>query len=82
VIDLNNSKVSAAARRMRVLRGRCVLTKTASQGRSWALLSIFKQVYNLATRVRVAKKREVLDAWAIELRRIVCVPSAIKRLAA
>jgi integrase len=35
------------------------------------LPSVTRKVYNLATRIRVAKKREVLDAWAIELRRIV-----------
>jgi integrase len=35
------------------------------------LPAITRRVYNLATRGRVAKKRAVLDAWAIELRRIV-----------
>ena len=35
------------------------------------LPAVTHQVYNLATRNRVAKKREVLDAWAIELRRII-----------
>jgi integrase len=39
------------------------------------LPAITRKVYNLATRVRVAKKREVLDAWAIELRRIVGEPA-------
>jgi hypothetical protein len=35
---------------------------------------VTRKVYNLATRARVAKKRAVLDAWAIELRRIICEP--------
>ena len=35
------------------------------------LPAITRKVYNLATRAGVAKKREVLDAWAIELRRII-----------
>jgi integrase len=35
------------------------------------LPSVTRKVYNLATRIRVAKKREVLDAWAVELRRII-----------
>ena len=35
------------------------------------LPAITNRVYNLATRNRVAKKRKVLDAWAIELRRII-----------
>jgi integrase len=40
------------------------------------LPSVTRKVYNLATRIRVAKKREVLDAWAIELRRIIGEPAA------
>ena len=40
------------------------------------LPAITRKVYNLATRARVAKKREVLDAWAIELRRIIGEPAA------
>ncbi|WP_029582510.1 tyrosine-type recombinase/integrase [Bradyrhizobium sp. URHD0069] len=39
------------------------------------LPAVTRKVYNLATRVRVAKKREVLDAWAIELRRIIGKPA-------
>ena len=39
------------------------------------LPAVTRKVYNLATRVRVAKKREVLDAWAIELRRIIGEPA-------
>jgi integrase len=38
------------------------------------LPAVTRKVYNLATRARVAKKREVLDAWAIELRRIIGTP--------
>ncbi|WP_245284601.1 tyrosine-type recombinase/integrase [Bradyrhizobium sp. th.b2] len=38
------------------------------------LPAITRKVYNLATRARVAKKRAVLDAWAIELRRIIGEP--------
>jgi integrase len=46
------------------------------------LPAVTRKVYNLATRVRVAKKREILDAWAIELRRIIGEPAAERRLAA
>jgi integrase len=35
------------------------------------LPAVTRKVYNLATKARVAKKRKVLDAWAIELRRII-----------
>jgi integrase len=45
------------------------------------LPAITRKVYNLATRARVAKKREVLDAWAIELRRIIGAETGL-RLAA
>jgi len=40
------------------------------------LPAITRKVYNRATRIQVAKKRGVLDAWAIELRRIVGEPGA------
>ncbi len=40
------------------------------------LPAVTRRVYNLATRARVAKKREVLDAWAVELRRIIGEPAA------
>src|SRR6266705_555409 len=43
------------------------------------LPSVTRKVYNLATRIRVAKKREVLDAWAVELRRIIGEPAATER---
>jgi hypothetical protein len=35
------------------------------------LPAITRKVYNRATRIQVAKKRKVLDAWAVELRRII-----------
>ncbi|MGX1325442.1 integrase [Bradyrhizobium liaoningense] len=38
------------------------------------LPSVTRKVYNLATRIRVTKKREVLDAWAVKLRRIIGDP--------
>jgi integrase len=40
------------------------------------LPAITRKVYNRATRIQVAKKRGVLDAWAVELRRIVSEPVA------
>jgi integrase len=40
------------------------------------LPAVTRKVYNLATRARVAKKREVLDAWAVDLRRIIGEPAA------
>jgi integrase len=39
------------------------------------LPAITRKVYNRATKIRVAKKRAVLDAWAIELRRIIAEPA-------
>jgi integrase len=42
------------------------------------LPAVTRKVYNLATRARVAKKREVLEAWAVELRRIVGVQVEVK----
>jgi hypothetical protein len=38
------------------------------------LPAVTRKVYNLATRARVEKKREVLDAWAAELRLIISEP--------
>jgi integrase len=35
------------------------------------LPAITRKVYNRATKIMVEKKRKVLDAWAIELRRII-----------
>jgi integrase len=43
------------------------------------LPAITRKVYNRATRIQVAKKREVLDAWAVELRRIVGEPVATEQ---
>jgi integrase len=40
------------------------------------LPAITRKHYNLATKKRVAEKRKVLDAWAVELRRIVGEPVA------
>jgi integrase len=42
------------------------------------LPAVTRKVYNLATRVRVEKKREVLDAWAVELRRIIGGAAAVE----
>jgi hypothetical protein len=50
----------------------CPQSKDDESGKP--LSAVTRKVYNLATRARAAKKREVLDAWAIELRRIVGVP--------
>jgi integrase len=41
------------------------------------LPSVTRKVYNLATRKRVTEKRKVLDAWAVELQRIIGEPAAI-----
>jgi hypothetical protein len=47
------------------------------------LPAITKKVYNKATRKRVNEKRRVLDAWAVELRRIIgTTEGAEQRLAA
>jgi integrase len=46
------------------------------------LPAVTRRVYNRATRIMVAKKREVLDAWAIELRRIISEPATERRQAA
>jgi integrase len=47
------------------------------------LPAVTRKVYNLATRARVAKKREVLDEWAVKLREIIAEPAAeLRRLAA
>ncbi len=45
------------------------------------LPAITSKVYNLATRARVERKREVLDAWAIELLRIVGVQKEMRQAA-
>jgi hypothetical protein len=39
------------------------------------LPAVTNRVYNLATAARVARKRKVLDAWAVELRRIIGEPA-------
>jgi integrase len=38
------------------------------------LPAVTRKVYNLSTSARVVKKREVLDAWAVKLRRIIGEP--------
>jgi hypothetical protein len=44
------------------------------------LPAITRKHYNLATKKRVAEKRKVLDAWAVELRRIVGLRPEIEQL--
>ncbi|WP_454621309.1 tyrosine-type recombinase/integrase [Bradyrhizobium cenepequi] len=46
------------------------------------LPAVTRKVYNRATRILVAKKRAVLDAWAAELRRIIGTKAEGLRLAA
>jgi hypothetical protein len=46
------------------------------------LPAVTNKVYNLGTAARVARKRKVLDAWAIELRRIISEPATGLRLVA
>jgi hypothetical protein len=44
--------------------------------------TITNTVYNLATRARVERKRKVLNAWAVELQRIISEPVAELAIAA
>jgi integrase len=46
------------------------------------LPAITRKVYNRATRIQVAKKRQVLDAWAVKLRRIISGSATELRLVA
>jgi integrase len=46
------------------------------------LPAVTNRVYNLATAARVARKRKVLDAWAVKLREIIAEPATELRLAA
>ena len=46
------------------------------------LPAVTKRVYNRSVIGRVERKRKVLDAWAIELRRIIAEPATELRLAA
>jgi integrase len=46
------------------------------------LPAVTNRVYNLGTRARVTRKRRVLDAWAVELRRIIGGPATELRLVA
>ncbi len=52
----------------------CLDHQTNKDENGKPLPAVTRKVYNLATRNRAAKKREVLDAWAIELRRIIGEP--------
>lgn len=52
----------------------CLDLQTSKDENGKPLPSVTRKVYNLATRIRVAKKREVPDAWAVELRRIIGKP--------
>jgi integrase len=52
----------------------CLDHQTSKDESGKPLPAITRKVYNLATRARIAKKRDVLDAWAIELRRIIGMP--------
>ena len=45
------------------------------------LPAVTRKVYNLATKARVERKRKVLDAWAIELRRIISEPAELRHAA-
>lgn len=42
------------------------------------LPAVTRKVYNRSVRIQVEKKRVVLDAWAVELRRIIGEPAAVK----
>jgi integrase len=46
------------------------------------LPAVTNRVYNLAISARVARKRAVLDAWAVKLREIIAEPATELRLAA
>jgi len=46
------------------------------------LPAVTNKVYNLSVVSRVERKRKVLDAWAIELRRIIGEPASAELLAA
>jgi integrase len=45
-------------------------------GNDWPVVT--QEVYSLGFTTRVTRKREVLDAWAIELRRIIGEPAAVE----
>ena len=54
--------------------GLCLDHQASKDENGKPLPAITRKVYNLAARIRITKKREVLDAWAVELRRIVGEP--------
>lgn len=51
--------------------GLCLDHQASKDESGKPLPAVTRKVYNLATRIVVKRKREVLDAWAVELRRIV-----------
>ena len=51
--------------------GLCLDHQASKDENGKPLPAVTRKVYNLATRIIVTKKREVLDRWAVELRRIV-----------
>jgi integrase len=53
---------------------------TDENGNDWP--AVTQDVYSLGFEARVARKRVVLDAWAVELRRIIAEPATGLRLAA
>jgi hypothetical protein len=54
------------------IRHFAVSRPSGDQGRGWQPLpAVTNKVYNLSVVGRVERKRKVLDAWAVELRRIV-----------
>jgi hypothetical protein len=52
----------------------CLDHQTSKDENGKPLPAVTRKVYNLATRIIVTKKRQVLDRWAVELRRIVGEP--------
>lgn len=51
--------------------GLCLDHQASKDENGKPLPAVTRKVYNLATRIVVTRKREVLDRWAVELRRIV-----------
>jgi integrase len=54
----------------------CLDHQTSKDENGKPLPAVTNRVYNRAVRIRVERKREVLEAWAIELRRIIGEPAA------
>jgi integrase len=55
--------------------GLCLDHQASKDENGKPLPAVTNRVYNLATAARVARKRKVLDAWAVELRRIIGEPA-------